>query len=156
MRVLRGGWVAAPEFFLYEVMPVFPLKHCAFSGCGALFRGSGSYCEKHKQIAQDQRADRRRQLDRERGSAASRGYSSAWRKAREGFLARHPFCVQCEAEGFPRLAAVVDHVIPHKGDKQLFWNRNNWQPLCKRHHDLKTAAEDGGFGNMGRGGEKVK
>ena len=120
-------------------MPVFPLKHCAFPGCGALFRGSGSYCEKHKQIAQDQR-----------------GYSSAWRKAREGFLARHPFCVQCEAEGFPRLAAVVDHVIPHKGDKQLFWDRNNWQPLCKRHHDLKTAAEDGGFGNIGRGGEKVK
>lgn len=103
-------------------MPVFPLKHCAFPGCGALFRGSGSYCEKHKQIAQDQRADRRRQIDRERGSAASRGYSSAWRKAREGFLARHPFCVQCEAEGFPRLAAVVDHIIPHKGDKELFWD----------------------------------
>ena len=29
-------------------------------------------------------------------------------------------------------AAVVDHVIPHLDDKALFWDRNNWQPLCKR------------------------
>lgn len=43
-------------------------------------------------------------------------------------------------------ATVVDHVIPHKGDKKFFWDENNWQPLCKRHHDIKTATEDGGFG----------
>lgn len=43
-------------------------------------------------------------------------------------------------------ASIVDHIIPHKGDKQLFWDRDNWQPLCKKHHDRKTATEDGGFG----------
>ena len=45
--------------------------------------------------------------------------------------------------------AVVDHIIPHKGDKVLFWDRSNWQPLCKTCHDTKTAREDGGFGRHG-------
>ena len=35
-------------------------------------------------------------------------------------------------------ATVVDHVIPHRGNKQLFWDEKNWQPLCKSCHDLKT------------------
>ncbi|WP_309252328.1 HNH endonuclease signature motif containing protein [Paenibacillus spongiae] len=44
-------------------------------------------------------------------------------------------------------ATVIDHIKPHKGNKVLFWDRNNWQPLCKSHHDKKTARYDGGFGN---------
>lgn len=31
--------------------------------------------------------------------------------------------------------------------QSLFWDQNNWQALCKPHHDAKTAREDGGFGN---------
>ena len=37
--------------------------------------------------------------------------------------------------------------LPHQGDQALFWNASNWQALCKRCHDAKTAREDGGFGN---------
>ena len=37
-------------------------------------------------------------------------------------------------------AAVVDHVLPHRGDWSLFWDESNWQPLCKPCHDAKTAA----------------
>jgi len=57
-------------------------------------------------------------------------------------------------------ATEVDHIKPHKlkqaidgGDpvaiataQSLFWNRRNWQGLCKTHHSRKTASEDGGFG----------
>ena len=25
---------------------------------------------------------------------------------------------------------------------KLFWDRDNWQPLCKQCHDKKTARED--------------
>lgn len=82
-----------------------------------------------------------------RGTAAQRGYNSAWRKARAGYLARHPLCVQCLADGITTAATVVDHIRPHRGDQRLFWNRDNWQPLCKRHHDIKTATEDGGLGH---------
>jgi 5-methylcytosine-specific restriction protein A len=41
----------------------------------------------------------------------------------------------------------VDHIIPHKGNKGLFWTRFNHQALCKSCHDRKTATEDGGFGH---------
>ena len=44
-------------------------------------------------------------------------------------------------------ATVVDHIIPAKGSPELFWDEANWQPLCKYHHDAKTAREDGAFGN---------
>lgn len=44
-------------------------------------------------------------------------------------------------------ASVVDHIIPHKGNDDLFWDMSNHQALCKKCHDIKTATEDGGFGN---------
>ncbi len=43
-------------------------------------------------------------------------------------------------------ATVVDHIRPHKGNQELFWDVTNWGALCKRCHDIKTVKEDGGFG----------
>ena len=74
----------------------------------------------------------------DRPAAARRGYDSAWRKARLLFLAEHPLCVTCQAEGCLTPASVVDHIKPHRGDWRLFWDSANWQALCKRHHDSKT------------------
>lgn len=77
-------------------------------------------------------------------SAASRGYDSKWRKAREQFLQEHPLC-ECEdcQAGAKRVtaASVVDHRIPHRGDMALFWDRSNWQAMSKPCHDRKTQAE---------------
>jgi len=42
------------------------------------------------------------------------------------------------------LATVVDHITPHKGDNDLFWDRANWQSLCESCHNRKTAADDMG------------
>jgi 5-methylcytosine-specific restriction protein A len=39
-----------------------------------------------------------------RGSAASRGYGTAWAKRRRAYLIRHPICTLC-----PRQATVADH-----------------------------------------------
>ena len=41
-------------------------------------------------------------------------------------------------------ATVVDHVIPHKGDKALFWDTSNWQAMCAPCHSSKTVKEDMG------------
>ena len=41
----------------------------------------------------------------------------------------------CEQQGRTSLATVVDHKTPHKGDEALFWDQDNWQPLCKTDHD---------------------
>lgn len=69
-------------------------------------------------------------------TAADRGYGYAWQKARARFLREHPLCVMCEQERPTRVTAatVVDHKIPHRGDKVLFWDESNWQPLCGPHH----------------------
>ncbi len=112
-------------------------KPCAFPMCPNTT--VNRYCAEHKKRA--------RTYDKDRGSASERGYDARWRRARRMFLARYPLCKECQAEGKTVAAEVVDHIVPHKGDYSLFWDEKNWQPLCKRHHDIKTVKEDGGFGS---------
>ena len=109
-------------------------RPCTWPGCRELVSG-GSRCSQHA-----------RQADRERGTAHERGYTTAWTKARAAFLSAHPFCKVHREQNALVAAVIVDHVIPHRGDKVLFWDSRNWQPLCKPCHDRKTATEDGGFG----------
>jgi 5-methylcytosine-specific restriction protein A len=81
-----------------------------------------------------------------RPTAHQRGYTSAWQKASKGYLGSHPLCASCDERGLTVAATVVDHVVPHKGDKGLFWDSGNWQALCEQCHNRKTATTDGGFG----------
>lgn len=84
-----------------------------------------------------------------RAKTDERGYTWKWRKARAAYLKMHALCVACEREDHQLTpASVVDHIVPHKGDMTLFWDPNNWQALCKAHHDRKTATADGGFGRV--------
>ncbi|RKN86754.1 HNH endonuclease [Paenibacillus ginsengarvi] len=113
-------------------------KFCRKQGCNALVENA--YCEAHK-------PEEHQRYDQYRESAAKRGYDSKWRKARVGWLLKHPLCVECEKQGNVREATIVDHIRPHKGDKALFWDKTNWQSLCATCHSQKTVREDGGFGN---------
>lgn len=62
-------------------------------------------------------------------------YNNArWDTLRARVLHDEPFCVECK-----HLATVVDHIVPHRGDQKLFYDRNNLQALCKTCHDRKTA-----------------
>ena len=83
----------------------------------------------------------KRALDRERPSAARRGYGPRWRRARAAFLAHHPLCAACRSQGRVVPATVVDHVVPHRGDQKLFWDQINWAPACKPAMTPKTARE---------------
>jgi len=76
--------------------------------------------------------------DKPRGTARERGYTTQWDKARKGWLAHHPLCVECERQGRTTAATDVDHIVPHRGDMELFWDRENWQSLCGRCHRAKT------------------
>lgn len=76
-------------------------------------------------------------------TTTERGYDGRWRKARDGYLRRHPLCAYCEREGKVTAATILDHVIPHLGNMQMFWDRDNWQPLCKPCHDVTKAREEG-------------
>lgn len=98
------------------------------------------YCERH-------RKQERQEYDRRRGSARSRGYTRAWEKASAAFALENPLCAECLRNGLLTAGQVTDHIIPHKGDMELFWDRSNWQRLCKPCHDEKTAREDGRWGH---------
>lgn len=75
-------------------------------------------------------------------SSSERGYGSKWQKARLAFLASNPLCIRCEAKGRAVPATVVNHRIPHRGDLKLFWDRKNWEPVCKLHHDGEIQREE--------------
>ncbi|WP_127078394.1 HNH endonuclease signature motif containing protein [Rhodomicrobium lacus] len=98
------------------------------------------------QTRDERERERKREFDRYREPSHVRGYNHRWRKARATYLRSHPLCAMCWADGVATPATVVDHITPHKGDSTLFWDTNNWQALCKRHHDEKTAREDSNFG----------
>lgn len=70
-------------------------------------------------------------------SASKKGYDRNWQKYRFRFLHHNPYCYVC-----PNKATVVDHVVPHKGDKALFELLTNHIPLCKMHHDTITGKFD--------------
>ena len=74
----------------------------------------------------------------QRGNSSQRGYNHQWKKARLAFLKENPLCVECQADGKTTAATVVDHIIPHRGDQELFWDANNWQPMCQHHQNAKT------------------
>lgn len=130
-------------------MPSFAPRPCKRPGCRALVT-AGAYCAAHTKV-------RQQQADAQRGSSTQRGYGYRWQKVSKAFLRAHPLC-QCPEcrEGELRLlpAQVVDHIIPHRGDMTVFWDRKNWQAMNKRCHDRKTAREDGGFRGAGPGGHQ--
>lgn len=61
--------------------------------------------------------------------------TSRWRRERRSFLNDYPFCAEHLKRGLKVIAVIVDHKVPHRGDEKLFWDKTNWQPLCKRCHD---------------------
>jgi hypothetical protein len=76
-------------------------------------------------------------------------YDSKWDKARRAYLDKYPLCVMCQEQGRVVAATVVDHKVRHglraalagcdevliAQARRLFWDSDNWQSLCKVHHD---------------------
>lgn len=84
--------------------------------------------------------ERKAEADKRRPNASQRGYDSKWTKESKAFLALpgNQLCV-C---GCGRVANMVDHTIPHRGDKRLFWSRANWQPMNSHcHNSAKQSLE---------------
>jgi len=127
-------------------MPRRASKPCRHPGCPNLIPGGAdrAYCEEHER-------ERQQRYDRERGSAAARGYGATWRKLRKMVLARRPLCEDPfgihEARDEVVASTEVDHIVPLRdgGGNEL----DNLQALCKSCHSRKTAREDGGFGEGG-------
>ena len=107
-------------------MPTSGPRVCATPGCG--LSATDRFCDQCRTVGTSAR-----------GTACERGYDRRWRNASKRFLIEHPLCAACEAQGRVTAAAVVDHIEPHRGDPELFWDPDNWQGLCTPCHNRKTA-----------------
>lgn len=109
-------------------MPWKPKTQCCHGGCSGLAVKDGR-CEKHKK-------NEYATYDCNRGTPVERGYNAQWNKARVIYLRQHPVCVECG-----KAAQCVDHMKPHRGNMNLFWDEKNWQAMCNSCHSIKTAKD---------------
>lgn len=115
------------------------MKFCDEPGCSAL-------------VARGRCATHARAVDRARGSRQARGYGYRWIVRAAAFRARYPLCgmrpgrlapvmSRCFDERRVTLGAQTDHVVPHRGNAELFWDElGNWQTLCAACHTRKSGA----------------
>lgn len=90
--------------------------------------------DKHKKEA-------RRLYDRQRSRIQEyrKWYNTErWKAVRKIVWNRNPLCVECQKLGVVREATDIDHIVPHRGDYDLFWDIDNLQGLCKSCHSSKT------------------
>lgn len=107
-------------------MPSAALRPCA-----------GSPTCPHPATYRGRCADHARDQERTRYNADTRTWYSteAWRVLRLSVLAEQPICADCQTKP----SVECDHVVPHRGKYEFFWDRNNLQGLCKGCHGRKTA-----------------
>lgn len=73
-------------------------------------------------------------------------YGGRWQRARRQYLTAHPTCVICAKRGVLTSATVVDHIVPHRGDVEAFWDMDGWQALCAHcHNSIKQSEEKLGY-----------
>ncbi|GAA0738690.1 hypothetical protein GCM10010199_62010 [Dactylosporangium roseum] len=114
----------------------------------ALKTCSTTTCPELVPIGQGRCGECKREAERRRGSAASRGYDARWARRRDAYLRypEHLFCVLCGAA-----SSVADHYPLSRRDlvAQGVRDPDAWRrlrPLCKPCHDHSTAtAQPGGF-----------
>ena len=107
------------------------LRPCQASGC-PLPATVGGRCDTHAQALQ---TERQGELDRLRGTAASRGYGVRWRHLRARFLRAHP---QCQVAGCRLPATDAHHRVAKRDGGPDTWD--NLVALCHAHHSQITAA----------------
>lgn len=118
-------------------------KLCRISGCYRRAVDGMNCCFEH---SDREREFQYRRPQRRKSAEWHSLYNSArWRGISKRFLVRYPYCFICGAP-----ATVADHVIPHRGDMNLFYDEENLQPLCTRHHNAKTLRENN-YHKPGRG-----
>lgn len=118
-------------------------KLCSAPGCDDLAEIGDTRCAQHRAEAMARQAASRARAQTSDHAARWRELYNdpRWRRAAKQFLQRHPLCADCGALGLVEAATEVDHIRRHLGDRRIFWDRTNWQPLCKRCHSRKTARE---------------
>jgi 5-methylcytosine-specific restriction protein A len=110
-------------------MPYKPKSPCRYAGCNLLSIKNG-YCEEHLKLVAHEYERYRRDPE------THKRYGSEWRKVRAAYIAAHPLCEMCLADG----RYVPANVVHHK--KELSdggtHDSSNLQSLCVQCHNSVT------------------
>ena len=66
-----------------------------------------------------------------------------WERRRQSLFTEHPLCVKCLERDEVTVADTADHVVPHRGDEDLFWH-GELQALCASCHSKSKQLEEHG------------
>ena len=120
-------------------------KLCNYSGCNEIAVEHHTYCAKHlvESQARHQEWLNNHKKPFENAVRSNNYNNTEWRKLRKEVLKRDNYqCCQCGAgaaeSGFP---LEIHHIIPPKGNKELFFDINNCVTLCKWCHAKITQEE---------------
>ena len=122
-------------------------KICQYSGCDCFAVEHHTYCEKHLLESQKKHQEWLKNHSKKKpfeNAERTNNYNNVeWRNLRKEVLERDGYCCRsCGAtaaeSGFP---LEIHHIIPPKGNKELFYNINNCVTLCKVCHARITQEE---------------
>ena len=122
-------------------------KLCQYSGCDCFAVEHHTYCEKHLLESQKKHKEWLENHSKKKpfeNAIRTNNYNNAeWRNLRKEVLERDGYCCRsCGAtaaeSGF---SLEIHHIIPPKGNKELFYNINNCVTLCKVCHARITQEE---------------
>ena len=71
--------------------------------------------------------------------------SKEWRAKRELQLTLEPLCRLCKQVGRITAATVADHIEPHRGDLEKFWDGELMSLCATCHSSVKQEAENRGY-----------
>ena len=72
--------------------------------------------------------------------------SVRWRRLRNMVLNEEPLCRLCSTINRITPSKIADHIIPHRDNPDLFWDRDNLQALCPTcHSGIKRVQENTGI-----------
>ena len=119
---------------------------CQYSGCNEMAEFGHTYCKAHLVESQKKHQEWLKDHKKKPFENATRtnNYNNAeWRRLRMEVLKRDGYqCCQCGAtaaeSGYP---LEIHHIIPPKGNTQLFYDINNCIVLCKVCHARITQQE---------------
>ncbi|WP_241958157.1 HNH endonuclease [Staphylococcus epidermidis] len=123
-------------------MITIPKKKCNKINCNSLIDFRESYCDEHKQLNKQSEKDYD-SMRYERDKTYIRFYNSkAWKQARHNAMLRYDYlCQECLRNGRYTKADVVDHITEIKDDWNKRLDKDNLEPLCHYHHNIKTIRE---------------
>jgi 5-methylcytosine-specific restriction protein A len=103
-------------------------KICRSPGCNALIPQTETYCDKHKREPSPPFIT----------AIRSNNYNTAqWRQLRKKILKEQPRCFHCGCTNDLQ----VHHVIPPRGNEELFFDENNLVAVCATCHRILTSHE---------------